>query len=896
MLLKSIAIAAVYSITSISVLNPQPIEPNTGATDDNSSTTVSLDTKRVQSDARLGNVKLGQIPLDAEGPAHTHNMPELNFTEAEFKETFGDFSKVEKRFSIDQGSGIVKGKTNENSDAVRGGIADLLNFSPATMKGVVSRGVQGGRITPASHSQKGYGQSVTSSSMRFASYDPAIDLWAMPLSQLGLPSTLSGISLPASAVSEPSPNEGPTTGQTLTSVTISSPHFIEMAQTDLTSTAIDSWGRVWAWGSFAAQSRSGNSQSTGVPAPINQPNVRFSKVSSSEQGRLTSLLDENGNVWSYGVNYFGGFGNDEAGYSRASLNTLVPATMPTGVSFEKISVGMYSTFALTPDGKLYGWGNPGYLGIDVSAYMPPTWQPGDPIDINDLPPEFMYSDEGELTVGRPILINSTSALTVIDVSAGYRHSLVTDALGNVWEIGMMEASEGHARCVDGDMTGLVINTLPELVTLPHGVSATSANAVYTISTVLDTNGRLWNWGCGFYFPNGVPLVTPPSAESYSPIFEVIHPNGAQWVNGSSGMHRGGAIDSNGHAWLWGVNGYGELGLPNSVIEDYQRNQIDGTPFDELDSIYTTPTRLNDSSNSPIENVEILHPTAYTGGASFLKTDGGFRFMGSVWFTPTGDVERLSFAQFAPIFDITCPDISTAIDEIFLTMSGGGGAWPPDENNWTYSCPINPILVGFDWNNPDPVVQNELMNQMMALMVPNADINDPVEFQLAMALAQYRLTPTDGWEPQFTPTAVTFDGLPSDVTSYDPQTGVIEVMTPAHTQGIVDVDVQMDWSFGPRRHAAPTHTFAQSFEFKTSASVNLQIKAYRDAARTIEIPQNGFIKHGTQVYWDFIVTNDGPEDLTDLTVTDTHITGVICTIDGPLASGATQTCQTSSVFE
>jgi alpha-tubulin suppressor-like RCC1 family protein len=156
-------------------------------------------------------------------------------------------------------------------------------------------------------------------------------------------------------------------------------------------------------------------------------------------------------------------------------------------------------------------------------------------------------------------------VTFTALSAGYEHSLALDATGHAWAWGANSNGELGIGSTTGpdNCGGYACSTKPVPVPLPKGVTFTAIAAGYDDSLALDTNGNAWAWGYNFYGQLGDGSTTGPDscggyACSTKPV-AVIMPPGVTFSALATAGQSSLALDTNGDAWSWGYNGVGDLG-------------------------------------------------------------------------------------------------------------------------------------------------------------------------------------------------------------------------------------------------------------------------------------------------------------------------------------------------
>ena len=102
------------------------------------------------------------------------------------------------------------------------------------------------------------------------------------------------------------------------------------------------------------------------------------------------------------------------------------------------------------------------------------------------------------------------------------------------------------------------NPAPQKVNFPDGVIIRQASANAHNGVALDSEGQAWAWGFNDYGQIGDGTTTNRS----DPV-KVIMPNGVKFTHIAVGLHYVVAIDTMGQAWSWGDNSSWNLGTGNT---------------------------------------------------------------------------------------------------------------------------------------------------------------------------------------------------------------------------------------------------------------------------------------------------------------------------------------------
>ncbi|MBV9656517.1 MAG: PEP-CTERM sorting domain-containing protein [Verrucomicrobia bacterium] len=219
-------------------------------------------------------------------------------------------------------------------------------------------------------------------------------------------------------------------------------------------------GTVYAWGynNFGGLGNNSTTQSS-VPVAVNSANgFTNSGVTSVAAGNLYSLAIQNGSVYAWGYNTFGQLGNNSTTDSHVPV-AVSSANGFTNTGVTAVAAGSAHNLALQ-NGVVYAWGfdTQGELGNGTNPTDSPV----------------------------PVAVNNANGFTntgVTAVAAGYAHSL---ALQN----GVVYAWGDNSKRQLGTAS-LAVSFVPIRLTL-SGITAIAATS-YS-SYALAGDGSLWVWG------------------------------------------------------------------------------------------------------------------------------------------------------------------------------------------------------------------------------------------------------------------------------------------------------------------------------------------------------------------------------------------------------------------
>jgi alpha-tubulin suppressor-like RCC1 family protein len=273
---------------------------------------------------------------------------------------------------------------------------------------------------------------------------------------------------------------------------------------------------IWMWGQNCIFSTPwgnlGNNSGLNSSSPVSVVGG-FTDWCQVSAGRAVTLaVRTNGSLWSWGQNNPGGVLGD---------NTLVNKSSPVSViggftDWCQVSAGISFSLAVRQNGTAWAWGqnNYGQLGADN------TTSRSSPVSV----------------VG--------GFCDWCQISAGYRQSLAVRTNGTLWAWG----NNGSGRL--GDNT-TVSKSSP--VSVVGGFTDWCRVSLGYHSMALRQNGTIWAWGC-----NNVGQLGDNTVVNKSSPVSVIG-GFTDWCQLSAGARHGLAIRTNGSAWSWGQNSWGQLG-------------------------------------------------------------------------------------------------------------------------------------------------------------------------------------------------------------------------------------------------------------------------------------------------------------------------------------------------
>jgi len=135
--------------------------------------------------------------------------------------------------------------------------------------------------------------------------------------------------------------------------------------------AVDNNNRVWAWGGEFHGGTGGNygiihgdgSHNYTIPTPMQVQSFDNDIVAISIGSGHTVALDSNGRVWAWGAGSFGELGDGQVGDGRTSVFSRTPVQVQGLNDIVAIAAGGSHTIALDSSGSVWFWGGIEYMAL-----------------------------------------------------------------------------------------------------------------------------------------------------------------------------------------------------------------------------------------------------------------------------------------------------------------------------------------------------------------------------------------------------------------------------------------------------------------------------------------------------------------------------------------------------
>ncbi|WP_077445506.1 beta-propeller fold lactonase family protein [Rhodanobacter sp. C05] len=258
------------------------------------------------------------------------------------------------------------------------------------------------------------------------------------------------------------------------------------------------------------------------------------------------IIDGAGHLWAWGDNKVGELGDGTTVDHATPVRVQFPADLGDASIITVAVNGHHSAYALDSAGHLWAWGDNAHaqLGLghgDLANRSKPT------------------------QVRFPAALGAASIVSVATVHNDFGPVYAVDSVGHLWAWG----SNWHTQLTDGPSKDL---STPARVLFPLPLGNASIVRVevddddngFLSIYALDSAGHLWAWGDN----EAGQLGNGSKSGSLTPA-QVQFPGSlgsssiVSMATGSAGNGYVYALDSTGHLWAWGSNGYG-LGLGSTT--------------------------------------------------------------------------------------------------------------------------------------------------------------------------------------------------------------------------------------------------------------------------------------------------------------------------------------------
>lgn len=339
-------------------------------------------------------------------------------------------------------------------------------------------------------------------------------------------------------------------------------NWSSVSPTANTVAAIKTDGTLWAWG----RNLSGD-VGDGTTSDRSSP-VQIGSDTNWKLARLPFGLKTDGTLWSWGRGLFGYLGQND------TINRSYPTQIGTDTDWKDVVSQNYlisTACAIKTDGTLWVWGPGLYSGLSRDGRLPgivfndfdyanvrsySNFSMGESIG-------FAISFDGKLwgwgnnadnvlgdgnNTARsiPIQIGTDTDWSIVKTPSSGRYSMAIKTDGKLWGWGTNESGQ----------LGLLDTTSRSIaVQIGTGSNWSKVSVGFDSTIALKTDGTMWSWGSNSVGQLGLRLAL--TANRSSPVQIGTR---SDWTQISSGYQHHLAIRSDGTLWAWGNGSNRQLGI------------------------------------------------------------------------------------------------------------------------------------------------------------------------------------------------------------------------------------------------------------------------------------------------------------------------------------------------
>jgi alpha-tubulin suppressor-like RCC1 family protein len=279
---------------------------------------------------------------------------------------------------------------------------------------------------------------------------------------------------------------------------------------------LTSTGAAYCWGSnISSQLGDGTTTLRYVPAAVTMPSgVTFVRISVGNS--FSCAISDAGSSYCWGANGSGELGNS----GTATRTTPGISSMPLGVTFTGIAAGNSFACALAVTGEPWCWGSNS---------------------------SFQLGDGTSTARTTPTLVTMPSGVTFVSLALGssFACGLTSAGLADCW------GSNSVGQLGDGTMT---VRSVPTAVTMPSGVTFATLTTGGSHTCGATSAGDVYCWG-----NNGNGQLGDGTTAAHSSPALVTMPIGVTFTSLTSGTFHSCAMTTTNVAYCWGANTSGQLG-------------------------------------------------------------------------------------------------------------------------------------------------------------------------------------------------------------------------------------------------------------------------------------------------------------------------------------------------
>jgi len=275
--------------------------------------------------------------------------------------------------------------------------------------------------------------------------------------------------------------------------------------------ALKTDGTLWSWGRGTNGNLGDNTiVSKSSPVQTVSGGTNWKLVSGGYM--YTAAIKTDGTLWTWGINTDGRLGNNTITDKSSPIQTV-----SGGTNWKSLSCAYGGMASIKTDGTLWLWGRNAYGQCGNNSITPRS----SPVQT----------------------VSGGTNWKSVDYGLAHCAAIKTD--GTLWTWG--QGTNGQL----GDST--LANKSSPVQTVSGGTNWKLVASGFYHTAAIKTDGTLWTWGSNINGQLGNNAITAIS----SPVQTVS--GGTNWKLIDAGGYNTSCIKTDGTLWLWGKNGYGQLG-------------------------------------------------------------------------------------------------------------------------------------------------------------------------------------------------------------------------------------------------------------------------------------------------------------------------------------------------
>ncbi|KIW08087.1 uncharacterized protein PV09_01027 [Verruconis gallopava] len=227
-----------------------------------------------------------------------------------------------------------------------------------------------------------------------------------------------------------------------------------------------------------------------------------------------------------------------------SAPTAIPKEyFPPGTKFTMLAAGDSTSYAVTDEGNVYGWGT--YRNAEG------IWG-------------FRVDEEGKMVKEQKVPVQITNLKNITAVSCGDNHTLALDNKGVVWAWGSGQQDQLGRRIVARHAEK---NLIPAPVPIPKSAKIEKIIAGPNHSFAIEKTGTVWTWGLNNFAQTGIPYGKDKDNDMITAPTKVKALEGHKIVNIGTGANHSIALTEDGDLLTFGRLENYALGIKFDDIVD-----------------------------------------------------------------------------------------------------------------------------------------------------------------------------------------------------------------------------------------------------------------------------------------------------------------------------------------